>query len=417
MTTNASIAEVEIPAAVARRVTGPSTSLRALQGASVLGGLAQSLAGAAGALLAREVSGSDAVAGLPQALLVAGSAVAALALSALTRRAGRRLALTAGLLIAVAGSMLAMVGGAAGNLPVVLAGSLLLGAGNTVVMLGRYAAADLGPEAARGRAMGAVLAATTVGAVAGPNLLGPAGALAIALGLVPLTGPYLVAAAGFAAAAATILLGMGADRPLPAAAPFGPRQPERPIDARGATGLGVLTVANLVMVGVMTMAPVHLHHSGSGLAVIGLVISLHIAGMFAPSPLSGWLTDRLGAPHAAIAAGVVLMLASGSAAAWTHATIPLAAALALLGVGWNLALLSGSALLTAGVAAGERPRREGWGEVGMGVAAAGGGVAAGPVMAGGGYATLAAAGAIIAAVILPVARRRPDRDAAAGGSP
>ena len=172
-----------------------------LQAMGVLGGFAQALAGATGALLAREVSGSDGMAGLPQALLVAGSAIAGLALSALTRRVGRRLALSAGLLVALAGCVTVMVGGVVAYLPVVLVGSLLLGAGNTVVMLGRYAAADLGPQEARGRAMGAVLAATTVGAVAGPNLLAPAGGLATALGLGPLIGPSLVAWAGFAAAA------------------------------------------------------------------------------------------------------------------------------------------------------------------------------------------------------------------------
>jgi MFS family permease len=368
-------------------------------------------------LLARAVSGNDAVAGLPQAVLVAGSALAALGLSALTRRAGRRLALVAGLVVALSGCIVTMAGGAAGSLAVVLAGSLLLGAGNTVVMLGRYAAADLGPQAARGRAMGAVLAATTVGAVAGPNLLAPAGALASMLGMVALTGPYLVAAVGFVAAAVAIGLGMRHDRPLVAGAVGRPRRPDQPIGARGAMGLGVLMVANLVMVGVMTMAPVHLSHSGSGLAAIGMVISLHIAGMFAPSPLSGWVTDRLGPVRGAIAASAVLVAASVSAAMWAGAGGGLAVALMLLGVGWNLALLSGSALLTAEVPAAERPRREGWGEVGMGVAAAGGGVLAGPVMAGAGYATLATAGAIIATVILPIARWRPSlHDAAAGGS-
>jgi MFS family permease len=171
------------------------------------------------------------------------------------------------------------------------------------------------------------------------------------------------------------------------------------------SGLAVLTLANLVMVGVMTMAPVHLHHAGGGLAAIGLVISLHIAGMFAPSPLSGWLTDRMGAARTAVAACVVLAIASVAAAVGADRTVALAAALVLLGVGWNLALLSGSALLTAGVPAGERPRREGWGEISMGVAAAGGGVVAGPVMAGAGYPALAVAGAVAAAVILPIAHR------------
>lgn len=384
-------------------------SLRALQVAGVVGGLAQSLSGAAGALLARSVSGSDAVAGLPQALLVAGSALAAIGLSGLTRRAGRRAALSAGLLVALAGSVVVAGGGFVGALPVVLAGSVLLGAGNTVVMLGRYAAADLVDEAGRGRAMGAVLAATTVGAVAGPNLLGPAGALATAFGMAALTGPYVVAAVGFAVAAGTVAFGMRSDRPVAVAGSAGAPPTGHPhprLDARGTGGLVVLTIANLVMVGVMTMAPVHLHHAGSGLTAIGLVISLHIAGMFAPSPLSGWLVDRVGAGRAAVIAGVVLMIAATSAAVWAGATVPLAAALGLLGVGWNLALLSGSALLTAGVPVRERPRREGWGEVSMGVAATGGSVVSGPVVAGGGYATLAVAGAVVATIIIPIAHRR-----------
>lgn len=399
-----------------------------------MGGLAQSLAGAAGALLAREVGGTDAVAGLPQALLVAGAAVAALALSAVTRRAGRRPALAGGLLVALAGAGTTLGGGATRLLPVVLAGSFLLGAGNTVVMLSRYAAADLVAQRARGRAMGAVLAATTVGSVAGPNLLAPAGSLATALGLTPLTGPYLLAAVGFACAAATLTWGLprrprsAGQQPAPPVDPTAPAEsdpggrsapPRRPasvaaprrgrqwvaaVGVQGAAGLAVLTIANLVMVSVMTMAPVHLHHHGSGLAAIGLIISLHIAGMFAPSPLSGWVTDRAGPIRAAVAAGVVLVVASGSAAAAAGTVVPLTGALVLLGVGWNLALLSGSALVTAGVPAGERPRREGWGEVGMGVAAAGGGVAAGPLLATGGYAALAVAGALAAAVIVPVAR-------------
>lgn len=140
-----------------------------LWGASAVGGLAQSLAGAAGALLARQVSGSDAAAGLPQALLVAGTAAAALWLSALASRWGRRVSLAAGAAVAVAGCVLVAVGAAISSLLLVLVGSLLLGAGNTAVMLARYAAADLAAEDSRAKAMASVLMATAIGAVAGPN--------------------------------------------------------------------------------------------------------------------------------------------------------------------------------------------------------------------------------------------------------
>src|SRR5918998_324704 len=164
---------------------------------SLLGGLAQSLGGAAAALLARDLSGSDAVAGLPQAVLVIGSAAAALGMSALSRRYGRPRALAAGLAVATGGSLVVL----AGDLLGLLAGTLLFGAGNAAVMLGRYAAADGAPEGARARAMATVLVATTVGAVAGPNLLVPADALGRSLGMPGLNGAYVVAALCFAVAA------------------------------------------------------------------------------------------------------------------------------------------------------------------------------------------------------------------------
>lgn len=360
---------------------------------SLLGGLAQSLGGAAAALLARDLSGSDAVAGLPQAVLVIGSAVAALGMSALSRRYGRPRALAAGLAVATGGSLVVL----AGDLLGLLAGTLLFGAGNAAVMLGRYAAADGAPEGARARAMATVLVATTVGAVAGPNLLVPADALGRSLGMPGLNGAYVVAALCFAVAACLLL-----------------RQPARPPalepDPRGAApggtavrGLVVLALTNLVMVGVMNMAPVHLHHLGVGLGAIGLVVSLHIAGMFAPSPLSGWLADRWGpAPTTALAGGV-LALSALLAAVTADVPLVLGVALVLLGVGWNIGLVAGSTLLTAGVPTAERPRREGWGEVAMGVTAGGGGAASGAVMSGGGYGLLAAAGAAVAALVVAAA--------------
>jgi MFS family permease len=374
--------------------------------ASLLGGLAQSLGGAAAALLARDLGGSDAVAGLPQAVIVVGSALAALAMSAFTRRFGRGRVLAAGLAAATLGSIVVVLAALAGSLLGLLAGTLLLGAGTTAVMLGRYAAADRAPEGTRGRAMATVLVATTVGAVAGPNLLVPSDALGHALGLPGLTGAYAVAAVCFAAAAG-MLLRLPVHRPE--------ARPEPDSAAPGGTarvGLTVLALANLVMVGVMTMGPVHLHHLGLGLGAIGLVQSLHIAGMFAPAPLSGWLADRWGPAPTTALAGAVLAGAALLAAVAATSPVLLGVALVLLGVGWNLGLVAGSTLLTAGVPAAERPRREGWGEVAMGVAAAGGGAASGAVVSGGGCGLLASGGAAVAALVVAAAwRARADRTA------
>ncbi|WP_028923139.1 MFS transporter [Pseudonocardia acaciae] len=386
------------PEGAARR---RSRATRVLQATSVLSGFAQSLSSSASALLAAQVGGSDQVAGWPQTAVVAGAAGASVLLSRLAGRRGRRAALSTGALVAIAGCTAVALGAVLGRLSVILLGSLLLGAGNATVMLSRYAAADLAPQ--RARAMASVLTATTIGAAAGPNLLAWSSGAAAGVGLPALSGPYLFAAVGFAAAVGTLLLGLP-DALLPARAAA---SASRPVPAgfggRSAVGLVVLAIANLVMVGVMTMAPVHMRHAGSGLSIVGLVIGLHIAGMFAPSPVSGWLTGRVGPTVASAGAGAVLTASSVLAAVGAHSAWLLAVAMTLLGVGWNLALIAGSTLLTEGLAPARRPRREGWGEVGMGGAAAAAGILAGPLMGAGGYPLLALVGAGAAACVIPIA--------------
>ncbi len=369
--------------------TAAGRRLRALWLACALGGLSQSLGGTAGALLAQQAGHSGAVAGLPQAMLVIGAALSALGLSEVTRRHGRGVSLSLGALTAAIGCAVVVLGGLAMTLTWILVGSLFLGAGNTAVMLGRYAAADLSRESERARAIASVLVATTFGAVAGPNLLAPSGALAAELGVPGLVGPYLVAVLGFVAAAFVLAAGLGVraeDRVPPAPGSTA----SRPLARNGVAGLAVLGAANLVMVAVMTMAPVHLHHHHASL-------SAHIAGMFLPSPISGWLTERLGAARVARLSGVTLALACGLAAA-AATPVRLAAGLVLLGAGWNLALVSGSVLLTADVPESLRPRREGWGEVSMGAAAASGGAASGVLATAGGYSALAATTGVLAAL-------------------
>ncbi|HJP74592.1 MAG TPA: MFS transporter [Pseudonocardiaceae bacterium] len=369
-----------------------------LWAAALLGGVGQSLSGSAGALLAQRIGGSAVAAGLPQTVLVIGSALAALGLSRLTTRIGRNRALAVGAATAAAGALVVVVAAQARSLGFVLGGNFLLGAGSTTVMLARYAAADLVPTGQRARAMGSVLAATTIGAVAGPNLLSATSAFGTGIGLPPLTGPYLVGACAFGAAVVILALGSsGAPRPTRA-----PRGPAPAWSRRNLAGLGILGAANLVMVAVMTMAPVQLHDLGTGLTMIGLVISGHIAGMFLPSPVSGWLTDRFGPLLTALLGAATLVTACVWAAA-APADPMLAGSMVLLGVGWNLALLSGSALLTADVPKQRRPEREGWGETGMGIAASCGGFGSGLVMTEGSYPMLAVAGAVIAVMLLPAA--------------
>ena len=184
---------------------------------------------------------------------MAGGAVAALALSRLTARCGRRAALSTGAAVAIAGCGAGALAATSGRVALLLIGSALLGSGNTAVMLGRYAAAELASESSRARAMSSVLAATTIGAVTGPNLLAPSTTVATAAGLPALTGPFLIAAVAFAVAAGVLATGLPRLPPQDRAAGPGPgRAPV--LGADGRAGIVVLASANLVMVAVMTMA-------------------------------------------------------------------------------------------------------------------------------------------------------------------
>jgi hypothetical protein len=280
-------------------------------------------------------------------------------------------------------------------------------------MLARYAAVELEPGRPAPRAMASVLVATSVGAVLGPNLMQPSGGLVASWDVTPLIGSYLVAAVvylagvGIVVRARSDLPPVGA-RSLPIDGPTGRptdvTDPDGPDEAlrRGPsalTGLGVLVVANLVMVGVMTMAPVHLAHLGGSLWVVGLVVSAHIGAMFGPSALSGWLTERFGAHGTALLSAGVLVVACAVAATAGHSTFSLGVAMVLLGAGWNGCLVSGSDLLTRGVGAPDRPRQESLGELGMAVAAAVGGATSGLAMARWDYGALALLGGIAASTL------------------
>ena len=376
--------------------------MRSVRLAAAVGGLAQSLTGAAGALLAHQVSGSEAAAGLPQTALVAGAAASAAVASRLAVSFGRRRVMTAGAVAAVIGSALVAAGAAATALAPILIGFAMLGSGAAVVMLCRYAAAELVPEGDRAGAMASVLVATTVGAVAGPNLLAPAGAVAEALGLAALIGPFAFGAVGFALTALILRAGLSDIRP--GSVPEAPRAGSAPIPS-AFPALSVLVLSNLAMVAVMTMAPVRMGHFHASLAVVGLVVSLHIAGMFAPSPLSARLVERIGARRTAVLASLVMASSCLGATVLDGSVAGMAVTMTGLGLGWNLGLVSGSAMLTASLPREVRLRREGTGEVGMGVAAATGGVVCGPVAAWGGYGLLAIGGAAAAGLITAIVRR------------
>jgi MFS family permease len=372
-------------------------TMQVLVTAQLLGAAGLAAGGTAGALLAEHLTGSPAAAGVPLSLLVLGSGVGAVLVARVMADHGRRAGLAAAYMAGAAGAALVVAAAGWESWPLLLAGSLLLGGGNAAVMLARYAAADLSSH--RARSISTVVTAASVGAVAGPNLLGPAGPLAEAVGLPAPTGLYLLAIPAFLGAALVLVVFLRPDPLQVARATAGSAEPPA-VGGRGelAVLLGdrhirlallVLAIANLAMVGMMAVAPVHLHHHGAAMGTIGLLVGAHIAAMYLPSPVTGWLADTVGARVVAKLGALVLLAAGAVAAVAGSGHLGIMVALLLLGFGWNAGLIGGSALLRdAPVSPSLRTRAEGLGELGMGAAAAVGGSGAGLLLATGGFGLL-----------------------------
>jgi MFS family permease len=173
---------------------------------------------------------------------------------------------------------------------------------------------------------------------------------------------------------------------------------------RAAAAMLAIAVAHAVMVSVMVMTPLHMHHGGAELEVIGLVISVHVLGMFAFSPVVGWLADRIGRASV-LAVGAVALLTAVTLAGRAPAgdSTGLTVGLFLLGVGWSCCLVASSALLVDAVPLIERPGVQGGSDLLMGLFAAGGGALAGVVVAEWGYAVLNVCAGLLALVVLGAA--------------
>ncbi|NHI19602.1 MFS transporter [Phycicoccus endophyticus] len=362
----------------------------------MLGGVGLSAGVAVGALLAEEVSGSAELAGLGGTFQVLGAAVIAVPMARVMAARGRRPGLVLGYVLAAVGAVGLVVAGVVGSFPLLLVSSLLFGGATASNSQARYAAADLALPARRARDLSIVVWSTTVGSVVGPNLVGPSAPVARAFGLPRLTGPFVFSLVGLVLAIVVVAVLLRPD-PLAEARRLAvdegdePGEPTHGSVVRGlrvalthpVARLGVLTLAlgHGVMVSVMVMTPLHMAHGDAQLSVIGLVISIHILGMYALSPLTGWAVDRLGGRVVALLGSVVLVLATLLAALSPMGESGrLVAGLFLLGVGWSCTLVAGSALVTGAVAAAERPGVQGASDLVMGLAAGGGGAVAGVIV-------------------------------------
>ncbi len=378
-------------------------TLSSLVVAQSLGGLGITIGIAVAAILAEQISGSERLAGMAQTMQVLGAAIASFLLAHLMGTRGRRPGLVLGYLLGAGGAALCVVAGVVSSFPTLLVGATLLGATTAANGLSRYAATDLAPADRRARSLSLVVWATTIGAVAGPNLTGVAGRVAARLDLPRLTGPFVFGTVAILAAALVLAVFMRPDPLLVARQAALARggtvahsstswsrawrvARERPGVAAGVTALAL---AHAVMVAVMVMTPLHMHHGGAGLEVIGIVISVHVLGMFFLAPVVGWAADRFGRPPVLGAGALVLLLAlvlAGSSPEGGSVRIGLG--LFLLGFGWSLCTVTASTLLSESAPLAARTDVQGAADLVMGLVAAAAGALAGVVMGVLGYVAL-----------------------------
>lgn len=421
---------------------GPSEEVARLQRRTVavlvlaqaVGAVGITIGIATASLLARDLSGSDAQAGLAQTAQVVGAAAAAYVLAGLMAARGRRVGLVAGMLTGAAGAALAVVAGVLGSMALLLVGSALLGAMTAANSGSRYAAVDLAAPLRRGRALSLVVWATTIGAVAGPNLTGLAGWVARRIGVPELTGPFVLGAVAMLLAALVVALGLRPDplltaRRLAAGATEGTGATGATDDAGAAAGASrrrgidwgavrevlatrpavtaavvALSCAHAVMVAVMVMTPLHMEHGGAELDVIGLVISIHVLGMFAFSPVVGLVADRWGrGPALGIGAAVLLVSLGLAGTSPEGHSWHIATGLFLLGLGWSFATVAASTAIADGTPLEARTHVQGASDMVMGLTAAVGGALAGVVVGAWGFGWLAAGAAVLVLVLFGAA--------------
>lgn len=424
-----------------------SRGIGALVTGNLLGGVAVASGIAVGGLLLERLGGTS-VAGLGQAASVLGAAVAAVPLAGVAARHGRRRSLALGYAIAVLGGVLIVIAAVAAQLAVLLAGLALFGVGQAVNLQSRYAAADGAAPGNRARTMSIIIWATTIGSVAGPNLSEVADRFGRWLGLPGLAGPYVFSVVSFALAGAVVAVFLR--RPAAPATPATPSSVKAaPASAQAAPSVSsasapasgeavtstravgavaalrwaaadpaarfavvLIAVAHAMMVMVMVMTPLHMQHHGMSLQLVGVVISLHVLGMYALSPVFGWLADRIGAVRTACG-GMLLLVAAVTlgfvAASAGEGSTLTALALIVLGLGWSVSLISASALLAGTAADDVRVPLQGATDAGMNYAGAAAAALAGPILAAGGFRAVNIAAAAIlvpaAAAAIAVLRR------------
>lgn len=362
-------------------------------------------------IVGAELSGRDALAGLPGMLLLVGAASMAQPAGRLMQRVGRRWGLALGFFVGVAGMIISGSAIIAHSFLFFLLGLLLIGGARGAIDQSRYAAADAQLPMRRARAISTVVFAGTIGAIVGPQLVGPSSNLLSGLGGPPLAGPMWSGTLLFALAGILIIALLRPEprdiaRAIAVSHPetqhgTGPARSVRAIMRlpQALLALTAMVIGQGVMVLIMGVTSLHMHHHQHGLGDVGMVLMAHTIGMYAFSIVTGPLADRIGRPLT-IGCGAVLLIIGSLLAPISLMTTWLEVALFLIGLGWNLCYIAGSSLLADILAPSERGQVQGTSELIVNAAAATSSLGSGLILARFGYTTLSLFGAVLAMVPL-----------------
>ncbi|TYA10079.1 MFS transporter [Paenibacillus faecis] len=391
-----------------------SRTMKVVIASQICGGAGLAAGITVGALLAQDMLGTDSFSGVPTGLFTLGSAGAALMVGRLSQRLGRRTGLAAGFLAGGFGAIGVILAALFHSIPLLFISMLVYGAGTATNLQARYAGTDLALPTQRAKTISMAMVFTTFGAVAGPNLVEVTGKLASSMGAPALTGPFMLAAIAYILAGVILLIFLRPDPFIVAKAianlqhegTHGAKSIEEgsSINKKGIMiGASIMVLTQIVMIAIMTMTPVHMQHHGHDLSKIGLVIGIHVASMYLPSLITGVLVDRFGYNVMAYASGFTLLLSGLLAALVPGDSMGLTTlALALLGLGWNFGLISGTAAIVDGAPPHVRAKTQGTVDVLIALSGASGGMLSGMVVAHSSYSTLSLIGAFLSLLLIPI---------------
>ncbi|WP_188733453.1 MFS transporter [Oceanobacillus neutriphilus] len=377
----------------------------------MLGGLGLSAGITVGALIAKDLLGTDQMAGLPIAIFTLGSALAAFLIGRVTKVKGRRVGLSFGYIIGGIGGIGVIYSTASANIPLLFISLFLYGSGTATNLFVRYAGTDIALPGKSAQSVGIAMMATTFGAIIGPNLSSTTSKLADSLNLPILTGQFILASFAFLFAGIILLIFLKPDpffvaKYIEKHTTISVNEEQSVIQTNKKAilfGGTVLVVSQLLMIGVMTMTPVHIQHGGHGLSASGIVIAVHVAGMYLPSMLTGTLIEKFGANRVALLSGITLLLAAiiGFVAP-VNSIFLLSIALFLLGLGWNFGLISGTDIVIQATNLNERPATQGKVDIFVAISGAFGGYISGVIVDSSSFGMLNVIAGIISIILILV---------------